>query len=582
MLEDILIQNGYREVNAREVYSDLYHFGEDYIQREGQLEPGLFEHFNPLVWAGDQKIEDDETTGQKVFRGKYQNHYKQIILQDNLDKVLTELQSRDMGLCMACGYYGKNNLRKMKVDKNGVMIPGKNPQTLFGFIIDLDEVKDSNLRALISQMTNEDIKKELAPPPRPNYISCSGGGLHLYYVLTEPYRLDARIKIEEMNYLKGLITELIWNQYTSEKSTEQQSIVQGYRVIGGKTKPENREIRPTVRAFQVRKDRYSLAELKSYVALGNFDFIFRDYRNEMNKHSREWWKEHNKEWFQRRIIEKQAPGWYTLNKSVYADWLKEIRKQGNYGHRYNAIKTLAITALQCDIPFEQVKQDAYDLVPALSALSPDHPFEYYEADQALQAYFDERNHRVQMRTKLKLAHIVKEPKKKRNPPEKRISRKSALKLANLKKQILKEQGTYSENGGRKENETREVLRYLADNDYLSVKTEAEFDKKIRGKITGIAKETGVSRPTVYKAIKIVKWFNKWIEDEAISQEEIANRLMFSKEMLLYLKDEGVIDNALKPTKPLNFSSLSEEHKRTFLELSIKYKQDIYGLWIKHF
>ena len=583
MLEDIFLQNGYPEVSAYDLYSDLYHFGEDYVERPGEYTKGKY---NPIAQVfGDIEVKDRKHKGKtKTIRIV---KYERIILQDNLEEVLPQLQQYDSSVLYPCGFAGGSlTKKKQKKKNNDDEIESINPQIMFGIILEIDEVSDEKLENLFSHI------KVNKMYPMPNYMVCSGGGLHLYYVLSEPLRLDTRELKNQMNFLKELLTLNMWNPYTSiiGDDPQIQTIKQGYRVIGSLTKSQYRNVRPTARAFQTNKEHYSIDDLKKW-ASSDFDFMYRDRQERLNKKTREECEKLYPEWYQKRIIEQRPAGHYTnKNQAFYEQWLRIIKDQANYGHRYKAVKTLAIVALKCGVPYERLYSDVHEIVPYLSALKARFPFLPEEADKAMQAYYDKRNYRKKYETIIKLAN-VKVDYKPYKP--KGLSREAGLKIAQTTLRLKRETGFFVEKGGRKDTETRETLLYLSEKGFLSVKTEAEFDKKIRGKIAGIAKDIGVSRPTVYKAIKLIKEANNWIESEDISRERETNTLLFIIELLPYLKDAGIVDDDveinslsdeinLDSIRMLPWSELGDDFKSKLMELILKYKLDILYMWPRHY
>lgn len=62
-----------------------------------------------------------------------------------------------------------------------------------------------------------------------------------------------------------------------------------------------------------------------------------------------------------------------------------------YGHRFYCVLNLVACAMKCNVPYEEVKRDAMDLIPTLNALSPDASKEFTDADvvKALKSYGNE-------------------------------------------------------------------------------------------------------------------------------------------------------------------------------------------------
>lgn len=573
MLESIFLQHGFSEVTAYELYSDLYHFGEPYVERIGEYVKGKFNPIAQVFEQRDVQNSKNKTKPKSVRVVKF----SRIILQDNLEEVLPQLQQYDSSILYPCGFLGgslKKRRKGKRLEDNDEAI---NPQIMFGIILEIDEVSDENLENLFSHIT---INKMY---PMPNYMVCSGGGLHLYYVLSEPLRLDTRELKNQMNFLKELLTLNIWNPYTSQRrgNPEIQNIKQGYRIVGSLTKPQYRDERPIVRAFQTHKERYSIEELKEW-ASSDFDFMYRDRQERLNRKTREECKKLYPKWYQERIVEQRPAGHYTnKNQAFYEKWLKVIKEQANYGHRYKAVKTLAIVALKCGVPYERLHSDVHELVPFLSALKARFPFEPDEADQAMQAYYDKRNYRTKYETLIKLANVKVDyqPYK-----PKGLSREAGLELARTTLRLKRKTGTFTERGGRKTEETRKVIEYFIEKGLLEIETEEEFNKRLRGKVSEIAQLLSVSRPTVYKAIKLVKYRRDWLdeqESEELFQAHMKQLLKVGDMWEKYLESNGIkLDNISDINTPEIEALISPEVKKELLNIYYSQTLNIWSIFTR--
>ena len=126
------------------------------------------------------------------------------------------------------------------------------------------------------------------------------------------------------------------------------------------------------------------------------------------------------EWYQRVILQKEhtVRKWDISGKvhgdnpfALYDWWLAKIKEGATFGHRYFCVMMLAIYAVKCDVPREQLEQDAAALIPWLNALG-DEPFTVADAESALECY-DDRYATFPLRDIEKLS-AIEIPRNKRN------------------------------------------------------------------------------------------------------------------------------------------------------------------------
>ena len=73
-------------------------------------------------------------------------------------------------------------------------------------------------------------------------------------------------------------------------------------------------------------------------------------------------KEKYPDWYERRIVNGERRGRWTVKRDLYDWWLRRIRDEIRVGHRYHGIMTLAIYAKKCSIEEDELRQDAYSLL----------------------------------------------------------------------------------------------------------------------------------------------------------------------------------------------------------------------------
>ena len=349
MLEDILKKYGGVEVSAMEVYSDIFHLGENEIQRRNE-EKGTYKS-NPLgYWKND-----------KDSKG----HYR-IMFDDTFEETLKELQEADFCIMNGLSYFGRKNVQE-------------HASKMYAMIFDLDGVTDETLGNFLHSCFSDFIIY-----PLPNYIILSGHGVHLYYVFEYPIPLYPNIKIQ-LKELKYSLTTKMWNRYTTKhwEKVQYQGINQGFRVIGGKTKIEG----VRVRAFSLNTHPYCLEQLNQYVP--------EDKRIDETK----LWKESKltlaqakkkyPEWYNKRVVRGEKQGTWTCKEDLYYWWIRKIQEGASVGHRYFCVMCLAIYGVKSGISKKQVEKDAIELIPFLNGMSDTEPFTENDVKSALEC-FDER------------------------------------------------------------------------------------------------------------------------------------------------------------------------------------------------
>lgn len=355
MLEDVLKEWGAHEVTPMDVYRDMFKLGEGLIQRSDE-DPGEFKA-NPI---GYYKKKDEE-----------KGHFR-ILFEDTFEEVLQELQEGDFTLLNGVTYFGRKNVQE-------------HASKMYAMIFDLDGVTDKTLNAFLSGSVFGNAY------PFPNYVALSGHGVHLYYLFEEPVSLYPYTKIQ-LKDLKYALTDKMWNRYTStEEKVQHQGINQGFRVLGAKTK-EDAEA-PTVRAFRLNTHPFTLAQLCEYIPEQiriDETKLFKETKYTLAQAKKKF-----PEWFQKVVVngDKSRTYWDIAGKvngdnpyALYDWWKRQILAGASYGHRYFAIMALAIYGAKNDKNYEEVKADAYSLVPFLDSLNPDEPFTEADCDVALECY----------------------------------------------------------------------------------------------------------------------------------------------------------------------------------------------------
>lgn len=351
-LEEVI----YREINGKEItaleaYQNIFQLGTGLTQYNADDNNRVG---NPIAYFRNQ----NEETG----------HFR-IMFSEQFEDILAELQNADFAILNGLSYFGRKNVQQY-ADK------------MFSMIFDLDGQTPQTLRNFFSGCVG-------GWYPMPNYVALSGHGVHLYYIFEEPVKLYPNLKMQ-LKELKYQLAKKMWNRNTStEEKVQQQGINQGFRVLGGKTKIDGVK----VRVFQIRENKYPLHELCSYVPEE-----FRVDEKKLYKESKltlEEAKVKYPAWYEKVVVNKDNSRtyWDIAGKvngknpyALYDWWLKRVRMEASYGHRYYCCLSMAVYGVKCGKPFEDVQADALALLPFFNFLKPDEPFTEDDVLAALECY----------------------------------------------------------------------------------------------------------------------------------------------------------------------------------------------------
>lgn len=440
-VENILRKN-YEEVKGQEFYEYLFPNN----QNAGELSND-FSKPNAVYLYKDPKDKNNE----RELR-------RRIMLKNQwADDYQTFVEGNPMTLCSGLAYRGRVNRLEYAQQMNAL-------------VFDLDSVGKNELKNLFSRIGK---KPALRTLPQPTFIVMSGTGLHLYYVLKEPVALFPNIKLQ-MKALKYDLTFRIWDYggTTQEKQIQYQSINQGFRMVGS------------------RNDKYSLP-IKAFKTGGKvtLDYINQyvdDEKNRVNldqpfrpsQYTREEAREKFPEWYQRVVIEgdKRAKRW-DIKRDLYDWWIRQSTKVKG-GHRYYFLMVMAIYAVKCNIPKNELRDDMYIIFDELKEIKHNHPLDEVDIKSALETY-DRQYYNFTIDDIEKLTDIRIE-RNKRNYRE----QKEHIKFMNvIRDNITHPNGEWRNEEGRPSKE--KLVR-----DYIKVNPEDSP--------TEIARALEISRTTVYK------------------------------------------------------------------------------------
>ena len=431
----------YDELEPKEFYRKLFREGE--LQKKGVYDKGKY---NGIIV---------EVTKDKLPDGR--NKILRHTVTDDLDKIDEVVERDNFCLMSPISYIGKTR-------------NSDNARALYALTIDLDGVIIKNgddptgLKTLFHQIENLD------RIPMPTYIVSSGTGLHLYYVFEKPIMLFPNV-VKQLQIYKRELTRIVWQGYITklEDNVQYESLFQGFRVVGTITKKGER-----ARAFKTGKC-VTMEYMNEFVRdeFKTDDFVYK------SNLTLEQAKEKYPNWYEKRIVNKQAKGTWICKKELYKWWKRQMIEGGKTGHRYYCMMMLAVYARKSGIEREELEKDAFMFMELFDTLpaSEDNPFTEKDVIDALQAYDDRYiTYPINSISYLTDIHIEKNRRNYRN-------QKDHLKRARAVQNIDYPNGEWRNKEGRPSKE--QIVKEYRKNNPNAKKSQC-------------IKDTGISKMTVYK------------------------------------------------------------------------------------
>ena len=431
------LENLYEEVSYEEFYRELFPVGS--FEEKGIYEDGKYNGIAVSIGEGKKKV-------------------KRYIITDDLEKIEELVEGDDFCLMSPISYAGKS--RK-----------SENARFLYAMAIDVDGINgEKGMRFFLHQI--EGVSENplfIGNLPRPTFLVSSGTGIHIYYVFEKPIALFPS-SVKPLEMLKRRLTWQAWTQGAIDKyhreHVQYESLFQGFRMVGTITKVGTR-----VRAFRVG-EKVDIDYLNSFVpAEYAVSASSLGYKSKLSLAEA---KQKYPEWYEKRVVRKQRKGAWQCKRAVY-DWWKRRVLEVEQGHRYWGLMTLATYAVKCGIEYRELEKDAFELQPILEAKGD--PFTADDVVHALEAFNDSYVtypiDTIVERTGLKIQ------KNKRN------GRKQAVhvKIMSSTRDILYPDGEWKNKNGAPIK--KDQVRAWRENHPGGTKAEC-------------IKETGLSKPTVYK------------------------------------------------------------------------------------
>lgn len=347
----------YKEVEPKYFYRQIF---QHHLDKKGAFTKGKY--------VGIACEITKEKKGKKTV-------VKRHTITDDLDTIDDLLKSENFIIISPISYIGKS--RKTE-----------NATRMYAFAIEIDDLRvsdDGRPVGLNDLLHHFDI--ELLPTP--NYIICSGNGVHLYYVFEQPLILFDNVK-KSLDAFKKALTPYFWNQYVTKdykiENIQFESPFQGFRMAGGVTKKGDR-----TRIFEISTHPIAIEELNRYaVKYGKKECqIDIAYESELTLAEA---KEAYPEWYERRIVNKQKKGTWECKRDLYDWWKRRITEGASVGHRYYCLLMLSIYAIKCgrNVSEEELIEDAYSFLDKFDEMSENEINRFTDEDvmDALQGYYD--------------------------------------------------------------------------------------------------------------------------------------------------------------------------------------------------
>lgn len=371
-----------------------------------------------------------------------------------------------------------------------------NARYLYALAFDLDEVGVPELSEVIHQQT-------IGMTPQANIIVNSGDGIHLYYILAKPMPLYPKV-YETLTAIKKALTRLIWNKASSRtgelNQVQIQPIIQPFRVPGSKSKHGD-----IVTAwYNEEAPLHTIEELNRYATKSSFKIYNSGVSQEQaqaldkgaystNRLTKARAKELYPDWYQKRIEEGAPRKTWNVHRGLYEWWKNKLWEsdQVAIGHRYHCIMFLAVYARKCNVPFDELKRDALELVPRMEALTGNTGRHFSERDalDALKAY--KESSETYPRQLIEDRSGLRIDKNKRNG---RPQSEHVKMMTLIRDQISYPNGDWREGNGRPKGS---IVLAEDSPQYAKVQEWRRNNPNSNNK-SRCARETGLSRPTVRK------------------------------------------------------------------------------------
>lgn len=506
------------EITPKEFYRVIFPEGE--LDDKGAMTKGKYTGIIIEVTDKKRKVKKKykDGTEKEVEKPVVYRH----TLTNSLEEVDQVLESRNFCLTPPLSYAGK-------------VRSADNARFLYAIAIDLDGIRIGKKGEPIGliDLWNAHIER-MGRIPKPTMIVSSGTGLHLYYVYEKPLPLFPNIA-KQLQMYKHELTRICWNEgivdIVNDNDIQYEGIYQGFRMPGTVTKAGKQNGTDERAKCYLTGEKVSVEYMNGFVD-PKYQVTEFEYKSDLTLREA---AEKYPEWYEERIVKgnKGVLHPWSLNRSVYDWWKKQIYSGAKVRHRYWCLWILAIYAKKCSfydekknpdpVTREELELDAWELMPFLEGMTETEDNHFTEEDvmEALEAFEDKFISYPKSSIRYK-ANIPFEPSIKRREKGKRLKQEVHLKMARSSLAIRNELNGTSLQGRpagskNKENPKREAILK-----YRRAHPEAN--------VTEIANAVGASRTTVYKYLKEKRYIRmEKTEDVFTGKDDNGNELFISVE-----------------------------------------------------
>ena len=284
------------------------------------------------------------------------------------------------------------------------------------------------------------------------------------------------------NAMKYELIAKVWNRYTStfteREQVQYQGIFQGFRMVGTQSKLGKRY---PVKAFETG-ERVTIEYLNGYLMDKSKAVTDFHYKSDLSLAEA---RKKYPEWYEKRIVQGERRERWHIKRDLYDWWLRKIKEGASVGHRYSCLCVLASYAVKCDIPEDELFTDAFSLLQFLDDMSDDEHNRFTKRDIMDAMQFYQENYVTYSRSEAERVSAIPMPANKRNYQKQadHLEEARAIRDIRMKRQDRdwREGNGRPKGSGEKSKIVEEWQRQHPD-----------------GKKADCIRETGLSKPTVYK------------------------------------------------------------------------------------
>ena len=290
------------------------------------------------------------------------------------------------------------------------------------------------------------------------------------------------VEMPKLREFKYELIAKVWNRYTStfteREQVQYQGIFQGFRMVGTQSKLGKRY---PVKAFETG-ERVTIEYLNGYLMDKSKAVTDFHYKSDLSLAEA---RKKYPEWYEKRIVQGERRERWHIKRDLYDWWLRKIKEGASVGHRYSCLCVLASYAVKCDIPEDELFTDAFSLLQFLDDMSDDEHNRFTKRDIMDAMQFYQENYVTYSRSEAERVSAIPMPANKRNYQKQadHLEEARAIRDIRMKRQDRdwREGNGRPKGSGEKSKIVEEWQRQHPD-----------------GKKADCIRETGLSKPTVYK------------------------------------------------------------------------------------